>query len=618
DFASALSTAIVVRGSSLPCPACDCACSPPLHCPALECRRPSGQGLLAASSPAGWSTGFVAGAAVVSLGFGAPGGGLLTARARGVSAASGKLVMFPFAAPEPTLDLATAAAAQASVADRDIRSSHVLSGQGEGLPGVPVNHLYQFRQLPRAADVWAAFRRAVALGFGVLPAFPFNVDLSATTVPGLAAGPLALPDPAAPPPAAGAGGGGLGALAAALGGGAPAPAAALAVPLGAAAGAALPAAAVAGVDPRVMALVLDGRVFRDIAFSDAVKLQTETVRADWPVKGPRTLLRVLGFMLRMAGGAMAWHNRWIAMAQLGEHDENVELHETLCRVIETALCHDLLVICELASYEYLARQLQLAEERAFEDRTRRSQPAPKAKAQAKEAPPADSASEVGHLLGTGETKGNLCICPALMDWIAVQMKMEAAVAKERRKAREQRALRAPYAVPIVSKMLFRFPFFPWMGAAIYPSVARPVFELQKENGSAPAEQAASVEHLAGLHREFELPAACSERSSACEAPLVEMLAQAPGCAGDGGRARPCSKPLVAWPQSTKAAPTCDVVSEADSIVLQGWRQTILNPESVAAELRDAPGIDSPRVGPELHSQPNAQFLKQLEAHDMIT
>eukprot|EP00959_Pyramimonas_sp_CCMP1952_P207237 4334906-Pyramimonas_sp.AAC.1 len=74
---------------------------------------------------------------------------------------------------------------------------------------------------------------------------------------------------------------------------------------------------------------------------------------------------------------------------------------------KAALCRDQLVICELASCEYLARQLQLVVGRAFEERARRNQPVPKAKAQAKELGAADFGSEVGHFLGTGETKGNL-------------------------------------------------------------------------------------------------------------------------------------------------------------------------------------------------------------------
>ncbi|CAK0858696.1 unnamed protein product, partial [Prorocentrum cordatum] len=520
------------------------------------------------------------------------------------------------------------------------------------------------------AEVWAALHRATAQGFGATPASPFCIDLSATNVLGLAAGALALPDPAAvapgagaralapagdpglpggaapaagAPPAAGAaaalpahggpaaagppaGAGGVGALVAALGGvGAGAPAAAAPVPGAAPAAAAPPL----GTDPRAMALVLDGRGFRDITFSDAAKLQTETVRADWPVKGPRTLLWALGFMLRMAGGAMAWHNRWIAMTQLGESDEYAKLHETLRRVIETALCHDQLVICELASYEHLARQLQLIEERAFEERARRSQPAPKAKAQVKELAAADYGSEVGHFLGTGETKGNLCICPALMDWIADQMKMGLtsllpSLVSLARIAQRPSSLRLvwtrPHAVPIASAMFARYLIFLWMGAAIFRRVALLVCALPRVGGDPPAVQAASVDYLSSLHREFELPAAYSERSSACEASLVEMLAQAPGYAGDSGRVRPYSQPLVAWPKSTKAVSTSDVVSDADSIVLQGWRQTMLNPESVVAELRDELGIQRPYVDPELRYQPKsyAQFLKQLEAHDMIS
>eukprot|EP00959_Pyramimonas_sp_CCMP1952_P035098 734820-Pyramimonas_sp.AAC.1 len=65
----------------------------------------------------------------------------------------------------------------------------------------------------------------------------------------------------------------------------------------------------------------------------------------------------------MAGGSLAWNSRWLAMMQLGEHGENVELREAMFRVIETALCRDQMVICELASCEYLARHPQLVEER---------------------------------------------------------------------------------------------------------------------------------------------------------------------------------------------------------------------------------------------------------------
>ncbi|CAK0911425.1 unnamed protein product, partial [Prorocentrum cordatum] len=166
-------------------------------------------------------------------------------------------------------------------------------------------------------------------------------------------------------------------------------------------------------------------------------------------------------------------------------------------------------------------------------------------------------------------------------------------------------------VTVASVTFFRSLFFQWMGVAIFRLVGVPVYGPPK---------AASVDYIAGLHRDFELPAAYSERGRDCEASLVEMLAQAPGYAGDSGRVRPFSMPLVAWPESTKAVSTCGVVSEADSIVLLDWRQSMLNPESVAAELRESSGVSRPYVDPELRFKPKsyAEFLKQLEAHDTIT
>ena len=44
------------------------------------------------------------------------------------------------------------------------------------------------------------------------------------------------------------------------------------------------------------------------------------------------------------------------------------------------------------------------------------------------------------LLGTYETQGNLGICPKLTQWLGQELGKEASVSKERRKAREERAL----------------------------------------------------------------------------------------------------------------------------------------------------------------------------------
>ena len=43
-------------------------------------------------------------------------------------------------------------------------------------------------------------------------------------------------------------------------------------------------------------------------------------------------------------------------------------------------------------------------------------------------------------MGTDEVRGNICICPALNEWIGDQLHKEALASKEARKAREERAL----------------------------------------------------------------------------------------------------------------------------------------------------------------------------------
>eukprot|EP00959_Pyramimonas_sp_CCMP1952_P429795 9001226-Pyramimonas_sp.AAC.1 len=43
-------------------------------------------------------------------------------------------------------------------------------------------------------------------------------------------------------------------------------------------------------------------------------------------------------------------------------------------------------------------------------------------------------------MGTGKVCGNLCICPDPQSWVTAELARECAIAKERRKAREERTL----------------------------------------------------------------------------------------------------------------------------------------------------------------------------------
>ena len=75
------------------------------------------------------------------------------------------------------------------------------------------------------------------------------------------------------------------------------------------------------------------------------------------------------------------------------------------------------------SAELLARQLQLAEERQREKRMAASK----------------TQSYDSHVfLGTSVGQDLCCVCPALQQWVSAELQKEAAILKERRKAREER------------------------------------------------------------------------------------------------------------------------------------------------------------------------------------
>ncbi|CAK0841594.1 unnamed protein product [Prorocentrum cordatum] len=367
----------------------------------------------------------------------------------------------------------------------DVRAVLQLAGQGDTPPALAGVAVHRFRRLPTAAELWAAVARSVAAGYP-RPPDPLPLALAAGNVVGVPPGPFPLADPAAAaaplpaalPPPPGGEGAALPAGAAAPLAMPPAAAPAAAAPLGVAPGVAALAAALGAVPPgpagplplvpapaleaapaaaalgapaptgdfRVLPMLLNPRGERERRFGETVNALAETPVQGWPVQGPRTLLWCLSFMSTMAGAPTAWHQRWLTSMALPDEDEHAKLHETLCRVLDLAVVYDQLQIAEMASFEIIARQLQLLEERVYETRSPPpSVAAPKAKAADRGGASAGTSSSPGtsYFLGAGVSKANLCISPKLLEYIADQMRAEAAISKERREAREERALRAP-------------------------------------------------------------------------------------------------------------------------------------------------------------------------------
>ena len=178
-------------------------------------------------------------------------------------------------------------------------------------------------------------------------------------------------------------------------------------------------------DARTSPILLDAQGLRFREFRHGVALLDAHPWDDWPCSGPRTVLWVCKFMVQKSGTPLSWHQQWKMLGKLGDAEHLVMSHEFACRALEVGVCYDQVNIACLASYEILARQIQTVEDllsHKFED--------------------ASTSTDISLMSGVS-SRSVLCISPELKAWIAAETSRDAAILKERRKAREERVLAAP-------------------------------------------------------------------------------------------------------------------------------------------------------------------------------
>ncbi|CAE8585339.1 unnamed protein product, partial [Polarella glacialis] len=108
-------------------------------------------------------------------------------------------------------------------------------------------------------------------------------------------------------------------------------------------------------------------------------------------------------------------------------------HEFLCKLIQTGLCYDQLDLTNSVAFELIFRELQQLEQKHSERASIRG-----------DVERNEALSE--HNLMMGLQQPTYMMSPELRTWISGELSQEAAVLKERRKAREERTLaRAPKA-----------------------------------------------------------------------------------------------------------------------------------------------------------------------------
>ena len=106
-------------------------------------------------------------------------------------------------------------------------------------------------------------------------------------------------------------------------------------------------------------------------------------------------------------------------------------HMLLCKFFEILFCHDQIDGTMISAAELLARRLQ-----TLHEKWKHKLPNLGAGTGAVGSMEDDSYL----LLGISETRCNLGVCPRLQQWLGEELAREAVAAKERRKAREERAL----------------------------------------------------------------------------------------------------------------------------------------------------------------------------------
>lgn len=162
-------------------------------------------------------------------------------------------------------------------------------------------------------------------------------------------------------------------------------------------------------DARTLAVAYDHSGQRHRDFRSAVPLLTQDAWADFPVRGPRTTLWVLRFMSEQGTTPRGWHKKWRTEMRLQLSDQGVSLHELACEFLEHLVCFDQTNAPNLAAAEAAARQLQLVEER-WRERAIGS---------------TDGLDHQDIAVFAGRaTRGNLCICPSLQEWVAAELQKE--------------------------------------------------------------------------------------------------------------------------------------------------------------------------------------------------
>ena len=181
-------------------------------------------------------------------------------------------------------------------------------------------------------------------------------------------------------------------------------------------------------DSRVLPIKYDILGHRALDFKGAIDKCVPHRSDDYPMSGPPSCLWLMKHMYTNGGTPTSFHQRFLSDTRLDYTAGGMTEHMTICKAFEIFTSYDQLDVSRLAGCELMARKLQIIHERWLHKMPNLS-------------PGSTGVEEDSYLLlGTTETRGNLGVCPELSSWLGSELSKQALADKERRKAREERAL----------------------------------------------------------------------------------------------------------------------------------------------------------------------------------
>jgi len=183
-------------------------------------------------------------------------------------------------------------------------------------------------------------------------------------------------------------------------------------------------------DARTLPVKFDTQGTRRRPFAEAVSLMSEDeLSGGWPLLGPRATMGTLKAIVDSGGSPEVEHDAWVRTARVPDGDRSVYEDEVISVVLQLLSTVDQVNLPNLAGVELLVRRRALIRE------AHRLNPA------------SPDYTGAHHFMGWQRRREAGATFGGLTQYVASAMRDEAAIAKETRKAREERQLGRPKANP---------------------------------------------------------------------------------------------------------------------------------------------------------------------------